>query len=331
MKKATSKILMAAMSLVVAIGIATGTTFAWFTTNRTVNVSTVQATVTTGTDGLYVAIKTGPGETDYTKFKSSIEAADLNTALYGKASPSADDFKTILLDALTSADGEALTDEKGVAAPEFVAGATTPNKYIQFTLKFRTTVAQDIYLAKGVKVGDGTKDSEIITNGNATVANQVLAWANVDASVYGKSLTAGDRIEARAANAARVSFVSGSNKNIWAPNEVEGKGFWKSNLADDYKSYFLGNKTADEIAATPSAVTAPTATLKMLSDEDAQKQPAVIGDATKIATTAKTANNAYEAEVTVRIWIEGNDGDCFNSIFGDKFDVNLYFNSVRAA
>lgn len=330
MKKATSKILMAAMSLVVAIGIATGTTFAWFTTNRTVSVATVQAKVTTGTDGLYVAVKTG--DDTWTDFKSGLDAEDMKLAIYGKKNATTEEMNAgVEMDALTikSVSDYALKDEKGGDAAAYVRSVTAKNKYIEFTLKFRTTVAQNVYLA----VNDGATSpnaSEIKTVGATGVtANQVLAWTD-DSSTYGKAITKGNAIDARAAHAARVSFVSGSNKNIWAPYDLTdesqaAEGFYKGNLAADYNAYFL-NPNATGNADRTGVLN----TVTLMSDEDAKGGFANKDKGTILATTAAN-DGAYEAEMTVRIWIEGTDGDCFNSIFGDQFTVNLVFNSVRAS
>ena len=44
MKKATSKIVMAVIALIIALGLATGTTFAWFSMNTSVSVTGMSVT-----------------------------------------------------------------------------------------------------------------------------------------------------------------------------------------------------------------------------------------------------------------------------------------------
>lgn len=75
MKKATSKILVAAMSLIVAIAVATGTTFAWFSMNNKVTVTGMSVTTTVDSNILIASSTAGTGMADEEAFTQGIDQA----------------------------------------------------------------------------------------------------------------------------------------------------------------------------------------------------------------------------------------------------------------
>lgn len=327
MKKATTKILLAALSLIMAIGIATGSTFAWFVSNRTVTVGAIDATVTTGTQGLYVAVK--KADATYTAFNTALTGPNINTAILGTGG-------SVVLDALTTSNsGVALQNRAGTAAAAF--NSTGENAYLEFTLKFRTTVAQDIYLGYTTTTSQEQADinaalaasSRIYPTATAYSGTAVKAWKAIDANEYGthSAIAKNAAIEARAAHAARVAFITGQTGVVWAPYDYAAgnndgynvqAGYFTGNLASDYEHNVIG--TEEYSTQNKNAV-------KLENDADA-KAGTVTSGATKIVSTTDNSEGAFDAEVTIRIWIEGTDGDCFNSIFGDQLSVNLVFTSV---
>lgn len=74
MKKNTTKILVAALALFMAIGIATGSTFAWFALNTSVSATGMQ--VVAKSDNTFLLIGTGTDDT-----ADEIQAADPNTTV----------------------------------------------------------------------------------------------------------------------------------------------------------------------------------------------------------------------------------------------------------
>lgn len=74
MKKNTTKILVAALALFMAIGIATGSTFAWFALNTSVEATGMQ--VVAKSDNTFLLIGTGDNDT-----AAKIQAADPNTTV----------------------------------------------------------------------------------------------------------------------------------------------------------------------------------------------------------------------------------------------------------
>ena len=325
MKKATTKILLAALSLVMAIGIATGSTFAWFTANRTVQVGSIDATVTSGTQGMYVAVYDNSASA-YSAFNTAWTGTQISAKVFG-ATPTG----SVLLDALTSANsGVTLTRENSQTAVTFNAAAQN-NPFLEIKLKFRTTTAQDIYLGY-----DGANANSTIEAGTAGL-NAVKAWKAIDANEYGNesAIAINGYLNTRAAYATRVAFLTTANSTttgqVWAPYDYTSgnddgyntqAGFYvataQKNLARDYRNALLGTADNYTIASTNA--------VKLLSDANATANNAT--GSTLIVTTEDNGAGAFDAEVTVRIWIEGTDGDCLNTIYDDTIGVNLVFNSV---
>lgn len=120
--KATKKLIGALAALVIAIAVATGSTFAWFTTNQKVTVESLDLQVTSGNDDLQIALGKPTSATDWSNLK------------FGRKILSADVLKdkTISLDALTSAD----TDHNGVELKDKENSAAGEGSYLEFDLSF---------------------------------------------------------------------------------------------------------------------------------------------------------------------------------------------------
>ena len=82
MKKATSKILVAALSLIVAVAVATGTTFAWFSMNNKVTVTGMSVTTTVDSN-----ILIAPSTAGTTKSADSAFTKALNQSVVGVLQP----------------------------------------------------------------------------------------------------------------------------------------------------------------------------------------------------------------------------------------------------
>lgn len=211
------------------------------------------------------------------------------------------------------------------------------------------------------------KDSEIsITLGNKivnTASGASGGYGCVEDEDYENDAQT-DRtftIMARAANAARVMFEeknAGAAKKIWSPNEiyVSGKqavagatgdnkdandnaiecGFRYGNFASDYNylrgMVLQGNQPSGlDVANNDSGVVQKDYSSLALTKGE---------NGTKIATTTNvktdwaggsyiTSSTDYFAVVDVTFWLEGTDGDCIDSILGDKMSVLLNFKGVE--
>jgi hypothetical protein len=247
------------------------------------------------------------------------------------------------LAALTSSDnGATLQDKDGKEVDK------TTSQFLEFTLVFRSDIAGSLVLGS---------DSKVDPSEGATVKG-VAAPDEIAEKKYGSNskIEQGGTIVARAANASRVSFTSmnysvSDNKatalttvaatNVWCPNEdnasgadstntetTTGKGFWKGNLANDYYNWMM-NKENDS-----KNTDGYENNVVVYNSESTNKTESVIATfgndnkTTVAATTTTSKHEYYEATVTIRIWIEGNDGDCLDAIFGDSMSVSLQFQVI---
>lgn len=340
--KATKKILGASAALVMAVGVATGSTFAWFTSNNTVKVDQIEMGVVSQTDNLLV-LATDTANTTYANnaFKTQLTTADIQAAL------GLDKSASIALDALTSGEngyaggtstnGTVLKNSKG--GTESYNKAQEGNKFAEYKLVFRSTVPSLNILLYGGATGDNL--SVVTPQGDDVANNVAYAWDNsITEANYGAAVGEGAAIIARAANAARVAFISGENGKVWAPNEAEksgaqatanttgnGKGFWKGNLASDYNKH-MGVTTTDVTAVTNTGVVTPLAVAAPTSYDSATMSDNLV---VTLGATKVGGTEYYQAEVTVRIWLEGTDGDCFDAILSDSLNVQMSFIGLVAA
>jgi len=358
MKKVSKKIVVGVAALVISIAVATGSTFAWFTTNRDADIDQFEATATTGETNLSVAANvSGEYNRDVVAFRRYVELTNVPVQGDSKATvnknvldANADndpdshlvaltmdgtDMNPMVIDYVNNITyGTALTYDKLVNADGIVDTTTTANNkyhpFIEFVLHFKGDREMNVYLTSSTVTAhetDGTKP--------------VQAVEYKAANTYGthEAIAIGDKLASRAANAVRVAFipvnatwgtdnkVSGAvtfgTPKVWCPNEAEysgkeatanttglGKGNWKGNLAKDYYNGFM--RTNKEIIAKEY-----TSNVRNLLSTDTSES----ASAATIATL-NSANN-FTATVVVRIWLEGTDGDCLNSVLTDKF--NTYF------
>jgi hypothetical protein len=228
--KATKKIIGAAAALVLSLGIATGSTYAWFASNSTATVDSFDVSVTSSTDNLLVAIGSNPADS---AFKSRISKDDITKEIQNNIDSAESPTTTAKLDALTTLDNGVTFYNKAEAAKESTtsnsgtATAITTGKFVTFTLTFRSYTALSLMLDTDSKVESTTQD---------TSSNLVVAWADssststsaITADKYGTAVSLGSKIAARAANAARVSFVTGTSGSqtgkVWSPNEANVNG-----------------------------------------------------------------------------------------------------------
>lgn len=294
----TKKIAVAIIALVLAVALATGTTFAWFTTGNTVSVEGVDVNVATQTEGLLISV-------DGTTFMSEIAAADLYAAVNGQGG-SSDKFDNLALKdvALETANASAGLIYKGNGG-----NATKNVDYLEFELYFRSTVAYDVYLG-----------NEAAVTPTGLVPDSVKAIVSGDAGVYGPdAIVAGTTdITARAANAALVDLGG----KIWNHNKSEGFSAGTSNLAVDTYNTIYGATDASH----PNYIQVP-AGYKAVADGTVVPATAEgsTADATSLLTLTQVSNGLYEGSITVRVWIDGWDADCFNVILEDAFSVALSF------
>jgi len=323
--KASKKLVGAIVALAAAASLTVGSTFAWFTARNTVSTDEINLGVTSGSGSLQIAV-----------------VKDAGTPVYGYSTKLNDLVPAgTAFEALTSSDGGQTLKEKGASN----ATAKT-NSYVTFELKFRTDVS-------GGKLVLG-QDSKITASEDATDASYpaVYVWEPVEgefetdtaiagSTAYGDTAlgVVGSEIKAKAAHAARVSFIQTSGYKVWAPFESRETGddtvktsdtvggFYKGNLAADYLNHL---RKLDDPSAAKENITAETyGNNRVYSAQSATETD----DKNVIATFGTIADGDTYAELTltVKIWLEGTDGDCLDSILKDTFKVKLGFRVVPPA
>lgn len=296
MKSAGRKLFVSVFVLVVALSLTVTSTFAWFTMSATPKVSEFNVNVTTS-DGLLISATGAAGS-----FKATLSSADI-------ASANAD-LAELELTAVTSEDGKAFKNLGGTAAD---AGS-----YFDFTLYFISNTKQSVKLLQGANT--------YLTSSGGTGLNLVKAWKNISENEYGthSAIALGSDITALSQNAARMSFKN-INKDttetlkVWYPHS--DIGFNKDtdpttpkNLAMDYYNYLY-----DPDIGTPAPTLASTINNDGIYSE------------TLLTLDADAVNGGYSGSLTISVWIEGWDGDCFNSIFADNLKIALQFTGSTAA
>lgn len=314
MTKAKKRLLFSVAALVIAIAVATGSTFAWFTINREVNVEQMDISVTAGSQGIYIATaKEGP-------YKTALSLQDLKNAGY-KADAS--------LDAVTSPDGEVIKDLDGNTL-----GADT-KKFIEMKFYFRAT-------GETAPIIDLKRTNNTLITGRNTVLEphesglpQTVfnTWRDIDANEFGQAnaIALNAPVPVRAAHAARVSFNAVADDGTTTSTRV-----WDPYYGDP--TTFCGKENPDNASKFDNAVgnfalgyyngTKPDGEADITWPESGIASTEAKGDffndVLKLTPVAGVPNT-YEGELTIRIWLEGWDGDCMTSILGDKIKADFVF------
>lgn len=310
MTKARKSLIISILTLVIAVAVAATSTFAWFAMSTTPEIEGFEMNVTVSDDIYIAAFDKGvaPTANDVKKFKYNLATGDFVIPAETKL----DALTPKLKDATTGAElaeaGFALTALDGTDA------ATTA--YYEFDLYFLSTKAYKINLDVAKLVVTSTDSGRIIT-----------AIDDI-----GTTVKAGDRIKADAANAARIGFTSGATTTVVDPNRAEANSWTvketTANVAHELfkqtfntalgdaitnklaEKEFTGTKDKTNVAATP--VTTLVAT--QASDE-----------LYKAFSENGTEVPSFTSKVTLSIWLEGKDADCFNSIYNDVLKVAMGF------
>lgn len=283
-----------------------------------------RATITSG------KLTAAPEET--TSYVAYSEGGEINDTTKGYY------WTPVKLDAVTTTNGTTFTG-KNVSEGKYTVA---PGCYITLVLNFRVSEqGYNVYLLDN---GSSYKSSVEVGAG----PSKAITYTGTDkaADVYGRALTVNNTLATRAAYASRLSFTenvaedSTATTYLWAPYdnvygnpqgndapagyENNSESYYKSNLAADYEIAF-----ADAEGAWP----ATASTVKPASDSMnkvvfATSDTAETSGATEIC---HLTNVSGEGSITIRIWIEGDDGDCFNSILEDTLKVQMAFTAFKAA
>lgn len=344
--KATKKLAFATIALIAASSLTVGSTFAWFSYQSSVTLGAVNFSVDSSDANLHVAVvkhdAANPVTPALSDFTYSLSTESIKTAINNGVVAGRDN--AVVYKPLTVKEDSANTVAVGNLIDLMNNGETTQaarSDYAVFDLVFRYTPAKtsagqpntnmpSLILDYGSVVTGDPENDTVYTPKN----NDYVAWQTMDATTYGKALEVNKAIPARARDAARVAFLfnDGAKKNkVWAPSEEQGtgvvtsdsvKGFYKGNLANDYNLHY------NHVPAG-TVVKAPTYASRVYAAPSGGGLP----DSSKITVfpAMGTGKTYSELRITVKVWIEGKDGDCISSIEEDKFAFLLKFRTSPVA
>ena len=305
------KILTAATTLVFAAVAVAGSTYAWFTLNQTATVEQLDVNVTAG-DGLYVSLTGDEGT-----FSDSIDPSSL---LAGK------NFKFI---PVTTSDGESFVDRKG----EAVGAANDTGGYVSFDVYLRSKSELPIYLSSA-SVTSATSSLTL----NVPVSEQTGAWAAGEVTYTGGDPAETTTLTTRASNATRFSVLGGTTDKVFDLVDVDGFGervaptSSTGNPVADW-TWGTGYNRAFEYLKRVSPNDLTGATFAAEEEVPVTALPEDLGEAIVILETAGetfdgktwTDSDWYASKLTVNIWLEGWDADCFDVLFNDTVTINMEF------
>lgn len=322
-------------TLVVALVIATSSTFAWFTMNPEVQIGNFNVQVTTGNDDLYVAV--APVDADAQTiadlvYTTSINGADIEAAA-----------GNVRLTALTpNADNSGLREQDSNTDVTYSSSAldTAPNKYFSFDLYFRTTSTKDVTVKLKKRHDEVTEGSESGTFFKEGKKGYIQAWETLTGAEYGITETIEDIAEGTSftvdpVNALRIGFDPSQTKDdtqvtkIWNP----GYGMGYSSAVDDTTGTYVDGKKnlAEEFNKfmKPNAGTQPFVEKEhktfMQTVNHSGEAPAELDDTVIILDNLDQDTGFRTGKVTVKIWLEGTDGDCFNALYRAAFSMGMQF------
>jgi len=337
MKKLTRKLLLSIFAIVFALVTLGSTTFAWFTLSTTTEVVEFDSTINSGT-GIEISI-------DGLNFSRKVFLDQLE-----------EEVLDILLDPITTENGrqffKLVTDDPFLYDSE--AGETGEIKY-----NLDTATANESYIEFTLYFRSPEKDVKVYLTNKSEVTSLETPWISDTTFMYGSDgddeVEEGDSINIYAANAIRMSFDEYSVKAEVedAPkvikDEIKGdplvfanfnnSGYDDIPLEDDVLetgnvSYFRAKTEYDllnpEIDEDEGQDEYEFVTAKLPSTIHQFANMSSLGGASPIVTLASTADEGsdydwYYGAIVVRIWLEGWDPDCFNSVMANVVTFKLHF------
>jgi len=356
MKNSNKRLLVSIAALVISIALAATSTFAWFTMDATPEVSNIDLTVTSQ-DGLDIAyyywdstLNSGTGGDAISPYKSyfdfdgvSFDGADYDGVELNAVTPASSAVPVVI--GYEQVPNPAYDPEEVPADedPEFIDGDPIMGYLAGNTTTF---LRVDSGNNKAVKAGAGSYLAVRLRFRSYTQYAIHMSTASVTSTATHGDFNDWDGagsahvINTNAANAARIGFVEstydGSGAGVYTPGTTFGV-VYNPNHASGYDNTtdgFPGAKNYYEyVTGNVSPIQTSPITPIILSDLAGDN--ATNADAENLVLTTLVAAGAgdvnfgyYVGEVTVYIWMEGTDADCFNIIMHDALTANFSFLGV---
>lgn len=340
------KLVPAAGMLMISASMLATSTFAWFTMSKEVEITSIQMTATvpetvelslgygqnggvltgiTGTDGIEL-VKAPANSSTSLDWSNSVAFCDFYTApklepassINGTSIFTTDDANGV--GKTVNASGSASAGTKGTLGLHTSKSAadSTPTSgtadYIDFPVWFRTSSTSDITLAVYANVTDGENSSAVATGADA--ANKLHRAARVSIINYGT--TAFDK-----STGVVIPSADGTAQTV-AKYYVSGKALGSANT--------LGTQGTSDAYGTVDPVTQTVYTSGAVS-KYGENVVTVAGKGSATSTyqgnCSNTSDNYGNATcVIVRVWLEGEDQDCWNATAGQDFQIALKFDKI---
>lgn len=336
-RRRKSKILVALLMLLLTGVVLTASTYAWFTSNRTVTVESIDVNVTstnglqisvdgttwkpviTNDDIIYAATKNDAiaNSGKYPKAKNQLPSSNIEPVSTGGVIDAATGFMNMYHGVVESNGGDFKLSSTKETEGEIVDGVqkkVTDGNFIAFDLFFQTTTEVPIYLTSASAVTVGSDGAQGIQN-----AARVAFIKQGE----GSAETALDTLQALKAGATETPIIWEPNYNSHTPSGIK-------HAQDTY-----GLTVTNGGASVPYNGIIKAFENIALNDADATRFSAVTP---KIQTA--TGYTDYQSLFTLKagitkyriyMWVEGQDVDCENNASGAKVSFNLQFSLNSSA
>lgn len=332
-KKNTKKKLLSLILLLLLTSVMlSGSTYAWFTANKTVTIESINVNVATSS-GLQIS-------TDAKNWKSVITNTDITNPTDWAANTN--QFPSMLVPVSTAGDVNSATGQLymfsgdvGTTDGEFSLTSTalteakgTTGSFIAFDMFLRTEAAGPIYL---------TTDSNVI-NKVDTDDKGLKNAARVAFVTQGNavSTTAPATLRTLTNGSAGTGITSAADVVIWEPNSDAHTAYGVAAALEYY-----GLTTTEGTGKAPLAydgVFAEITTPVLLTQANATNH----AESFKAVTTLKTvvAQDTYTQLITLKagvtkirvyLWVEGQDVDCENNASGSDITYNIVLSQNASA
>lgn len=295
--KIRKKILSASAMLLLSASMLGTSTFAWFTMSREVTVSGMEIRTKVSSNLL---ISETNVEADY----SSLELAQIRKALVEPVSTVTATNTGFFYTLDAAADGHKVQD-------------TTDDPYVAYS-ESTTLTAEDTYANKT------NYDANFNTKYGVTTANTSgeckTAYAYVDYVFYLKATTDAAN---QSINMTRCNFIwedEGTDTELAATDTAWRVAVFAEDITSDGGT---GEVDTDPATGTAIAIITPENAENFTDGQAVSSTTALgtvtYGDEVIIDTIATPASKYYK--VVVRIWLEGEDTNCYSSYYADKLEL----------
>lgn len=332
-KNRSRRVLLLLMVLLTTGGLLATSSYAWFTANKTVTVSTLNVNVE-AQNGIQIS-------TNGTTWKSVISNTDITSA-HGTYTASVNQIPKKMEPVSTGKNANENGQLEmfygvvtGTAGGDFQLtatkqtdveenGDTATGKYIAFDLFFKVDAETPLYLTTNSGVTTPDDDDKGIQNASR------IAFGILGNTSAGSDLST---IQGLNAGTSSQYYIWEPNYNLHTPAAI-------THAKDTYNLTITANESSP-LAYSGITSDIVTGNAVKVGEANATKHPTLFKDVTPdYATKAGAGFSAYQlvftlskgvTKVRIYMWIEGQDVDCQNNASGANADFDLQFSTEASA